>query len=178
MKLLGKHIVAKQHAELLTLFDMLLSHLGTTFIALSTVFACCQGSFLLSDSLAKSLPCKFRLAWAYLAILVGPCLSTPKLKMIFTVDGLDGLSGARGRTVANLRKKMVNSMRRLTMMMMTMKKTVEMTTLTPRVKKNQKTVMRMMKMLVNPAMTVTETMEKTQLLLLCHTFPMQKNNDT
>lgn len=79
---------AKQRAELLASFDTLSSHLDTTFTALSTAFARCQSSSLSSDSVAKGLP-KSGVARAYLAILVGPSLSTPKSKVILTVDGLD-----------------------------------------------------------------------------------------
>ena len=81
---------AKQRAELLASFDILSSHLDTTFTALSTALARCQSSSLLSsDSVAKNLPPKSGVARAYLAILVGPSLSTPKSKVILTVDGLD-----------------------------------------------------------------------------------------
>ena len=80
---------AKQRAELLASFDILSSHLDTTFTALSTAFARCQSSYLASDSAAKNLPPQSGVARAYLAILVGPSLSTPKSKVILTVDGLD-----------------------------------------------------------------------------------------
>ena len=79
----------KQRAELLASFDTLSSHLDTTFTALSTAFARCQSSSLSSDSVAKKFPPKSRVARAYLAILVGPSLSTPKSKVMLTVDGLD-----------------------------------------------------------------------------------------
>ncbi|KAK0227119.1 hypothetical protein EDD85DRAFT_729854, partial [Armillaria nabsnona] len=71
----------KLRSELLDSFDTLLSHLGTTFTALSTAFA-------------RSFPQEgrsetMRTSRAYLAILVGPSIGSAKSKVMLAVDGLE-----------------------------------------------------------------------------------------
>ncbi|ESK83019.1 hypothetical protein Moror_11753 [Moniliophthora roreri MCA 2997] len=65
----------KPRLELLNSLDTLSSHLDTTFTALSTAFAKCKSS-------PKTQP-------AYLAILVGPSITSAKQKVLFGVDGLE-----------------------------------------------------------------------------------------
>ncbi|EEB89422.1 hypothetical protein MPER_12480, partial [Moniliophthora perniciosa FA553] len=65
----------KPRLELLNSLDILSSHLDTTFTALSTAFAKCKSS-------PKTQP-------AYIAILVGPSITSAKQKVIFGVDGLE-----------------------------------------------------------------------------------------
>ncbi|KAG7441606.1 uncharacterized protein BT62DRAFT_936919 [Guyanagaster necrorhizus] len=71
----------KLRSELLDSFDTLLSHLGTTFTALSTAFA-------------RSLPQEERSKTmhtnrAYMAILMGPSIGSAKSKVMLAVDGLE-----------------------------------------------------------------------------------------
>ncbi|PBK72128.1 hypothetical protein ARMSODRAFT_932465 [Armillaria solidipes] len=71
----------KLRSELLDSFDTLLSHLGTTFTALSTAFA-------------RSFPQEERsktvhTSRAYMAILVGPSIGSAKSKVMLAVDGLE-----------------------------------------------------------------------------------------
>ncbi|KAK0448186.1 hypothetical protein EV421DRAFT_116223 [Armillaria borealis] len=71
----------KLRSELLDSFDTLLSHLGTTFTALSTAFA---RSFP-QEGRSKTM----RTSRAYLAILVGPSIGSAKSKVMLAVDGLE-----------------------------------------------------------------------------------------
>ncbi|KAK0191713.1 hypothetical protein F5146DRAFT_929478 [Armillaria mellea] len=71
----------KMRSELLDSFDTLMSHLGTTFTALSTAFAL---SFT-PEERSKTL----HTSRAYMAILVGPSIGSAKSKVMFAVDGLE-----------------------------------------------------------------------------------------
>ncbi|KAK0205822.1 hypothetical protein DFS33DRAFT_1498503 [Desarmillaria ectypa] len=71
----------KLRSELLDSFDTLLSHLGTTFTALSTAFARCFPQEKRSETIHTSR--------AYMAILVGPSIGSAKSKVMLAVDGLE-----------------------------------------------------------------------------------------
>ncbi|KAK0490243.1 hypothetical protein IW261DRAFT_1353316 [Armillaria novae-zelandiae] len=73
--------ITKMRSELLDSFDTLLSHLGTTFTALSTAFAL---SFSQEEQ-TKTI----RTSRAYMAILVGPSIGSAKSKVMLAVDGLE-----------------------------------------------------------------------------------------
>ncbi|KAF9040691.1 hypothetical protein BJ165DRAFT_1350726 [Panaeolus papilionaceus] len=74
----------KQRQEMLASFDTICSHLDTTFSALSTAIARCSSSK--GEETAQ----------VYMAILVGPSLSTAKSKVILGIDGLENrIWGAR-----------------------------------------------------------------------------------
>ncbi|KAF5370197.1 hypothetical protein D9757_010624 [Collybiopsis confluens] len=73
----------KLKRDLIDSFDILSSHLETTFSALSTAFA-------LSSRAAASDPVdQQRGSQVYMAILVGPSIGTSKSKVFFAVDGLE-----------------------------------------------------------------------------------------
>ena len=67
----------KSRLELLNTLDILASHLDTTFTALSTAYARC-----LPATTTALRP-------TYLAILIGPSISTARAKVIFGVDGME-----------------------------------------------------------------------------------------
>ncbi|KAK1231064.1 hypothetical protein PQX77_005823 [Marasmius sp. AFHP31] len=67
----------KPRLELLNTLDILSSHLDTTFTALSTAYA----------RTPKPTPTSTRPT--YLAILIGPSISTARAKVVFGVDGLE-----------------------------------------------------------------------------------------
>ncbi|KAJ8082925.1 hypothetical protein PM082_008782 [Marasmius tenuissimus] len=67
----------KPRLELLNTLDILSSHLDTTFTALSTAYA----------RIPKPTPTSTRPT--YLAILIGPSISTARAKVVFGVDGLE-----------------------------------------------------------------------------------------
>ncbi|KAJ7016802.1 hypothetical protein C8F04DRAFT_1111796 [Mycena alexandri] len=68
----------KLRTNLLSSFDILSSHLNTTFTALSTAFA-----LVASGSGRGSRPTRR----AYLAILIGPSIGSAKTRVMFAVDG-------------------------------------------------------------------------------------------
>ncbi|KAK0492736.1 hypothetical protein EDD18DRAFT_1182352 [Armillaria luteobubalina] len=71
----------KMRSELLDSFGTLLSHLGTTFTALSTAFALSFSQEERSETMHRSR--------AYMAILVGPSIGSAKSKVMLAVDGLE-----------------------------------------------------------------------------------------
>ncbi|KAK0463141.1 uncharacterized protein EV420DRAFT_1232451, partial [Desarmillaria tabescens] len=71
----------KLRTELLDSFDTLLSHLGTTFTALSTAFARCFPQ--------EQRPGTVHTSRAYMAILMGPSIGSAKSKVMLAVDGLE-----------------------------------------------------------------------------------------
>ncbi|KAG7095425.1 hypothetical protein E1B28_006174 [Marasmius oreades] len=76
--------------ELLDTLDILSSHLDTTFTALSTAYARCEGEcWNPSDDTNISHNDTKSSRATYLAILIGPSISTAKAKVILGVDGLE-----------------------------------------------------------------------------------------
>ena len=101
---------AKKRDELLATFDLLTSHLHTTFIALSTVYARCK--------LAKAKPApavedenarpqsqttdEARTAAAHLMFVMGPSPNAARARILLTIDGLEvKVWGARVDAAAN-----------------------------------------------------------------------------
>ncbi|KAF9269621.1 hypothetical protein L218DRAFT_279935 [Marasmius fiardii PR-910] len=82
--------VDKPRLELLNTLDVLSSHLDTTFTSLSTAYAKCKGGCW-SSSYSENTTCTGSelMRPTYLAILIGPSISTAKVKVIFGVDGLE-----------------------------------------------------------------------------------------
>ena len=89
--------VAKKRDELLATFDLLTSHLHTTFMALSTAYAKCklaktQDSSPVDGENAPPEPQgvhQGRLRTAHLMFVLGPSAHAAKARIILTIDGLE-----------------------------------------------------------------------------------------
>ena len=91
--------VAKKREDLLTTFDMLSSHLQTTFVALSTAYAKCKSAKgkaaaqtgdenSQKDTQAYTAGRAQRGA-AHLMFILGPSVGAARARILLTIDGLD-----------------------------------------------------------------------------------------
>ncbi|KAG5649619.1 hypothetical protein H0H81_002824 [Sphagnurus paluster] len=76
----------KQRTDLLLSYDILTSHLNTTFTALSSALARGSGTKAASENRPDAVPLRARV---YLGIFVGSNAASAKSKVLFAVDGLE-----------------------------------------------------------------------------------------
>ncbi|KAH9887725.1 hypothetical protein C8Q73DRAFT_668726 [Cubamyces lactineus] len=91
--------VAKKREELLATFDMLSSHLQTTFVALSTAYAKCKsakdkaaaqpGDENSQKGTQSSVADKTQRGAAHLMFVLGPSVGAARARILLTIDGLD-----------------------------------------------------------------------------------------
>ncbi|KAI0333463.1 hypothetical protein GY45DRAFT_1319773 [Cubamyces sp. BRFM 1775] len=91
--------VAKKREELLATFDMLSSHLQTTFVALSTAYAKCKsakgkaaavpGDENSQKDTQGSAAAESQRGAAHLMFVLGPSVGAARARILLTIDGLD-----------------------------------------------------------------------------------------
>ncbi|PIL36470.1 hypothetical protein GSI_00159 [Ganoderma sinense ZZ0214-1] len=91
--------VAKKRDELLATFDILSSHLQTTFVALSTAYAKCKSAKTKAETATSDENGHFHVqpnsvagpsrGTAHLMFVLGPSANSARARIVLTIDGLD-----------------------------------------------------------------------------------------
>lgn len=99
--------VTRKRDELLATFDILESHLRTTFVALSTAYARCKSASSLTPSGGENAQIKTDVSTpenaprgtAHLLFVLGSSVGTARARILLTIDGLDvKVWGSRDQT--------------------------------------------------------------------------------
>ncbi|TBU48809.1 hypothetical protein BD309DRAFT_883840 [Dichomitus squalens] len=79
---------AKKRDELLATFDILASHLQTTFVAISTAYAKCKSATSDENGHTRNVARPSR-GTAHLMFVFGPSANAARARIVLTIDGLD-----------------------------------------------------------------------------------------